>query len=68
MRVEVGRFQDEDPAELELEPSDSGPDFSYDLWVEDQIERHCWPEGRDRFLRRISTGAEPELEYRRRVA
>jgi len=71
---EVGRFQDEDPREVsdpeEIATVSTLPetdDWRYDLWKEDQMDRHDWPGNRDTCLTRIAA-FEAEIEQRRRFA
>jgi hypothetical protein len=71
MRVEVGRFEDEDieiGAPEDQEPiswtaADEG-DRLYDQMVEREMDRHAWPSNQDTFL----LGCEDEMERARRRA
>jgi hypothetical protein len=77
MRFDAGRFEDEDPEPIEeVEPetphtwdeADEG-DRRYDIWAEQQMDRHTWPENADTWLRRMVTPAmEDEMERDRREA
>jgi hypothetical protein len=48
-------------------PVQGDDDWRYDLWKEDQMDRHDWPGNRDTCLTRIAA-FESEIEQRRRFA
>ena len=74
--IYTGRFTDEDP-EPEQEAIEEQPhkwdeadegDRLYDIWAEQQMDRHTWPENADTWLRRMTPAVEDEMERARREA
>jgi hypothetical protein len=77
MIVYTGRFTDEDPEPAEQEAIEDTPhtwdeadegDRRYDIWAEQQMERHTWPENADTWLMRLGPKTEDEMERDRREA